>query len=267
MDYSVMMRAALSRYMSPLRSATITCLGETGSTNDDLMALAKRGAPEGSAVIADRQTSGKGRRGRGFHSPAGKGIYMSYLLRPDCPGDTLRMVTAWAAVAARRAIAASTGVSPGIKWVNDLVLNSRKLAGILSESAIMGRGAFAVIGVGINVNHTEADFTPEIRETATSLALSIGHEVSRAAVAAALIAELDALSRAFPVGLDGYLEEYRAACVTVGREVKLISPSGERPATANGIDRDFALLVAYPDGKTGRVASGEASVRGVHGYV
>ena len=139
-----------------------------GSTNDHIRALAKAGAPHGSSVLADHQTGGHGRRGRSFHSPAGSGIYLSLLLRPDCPPQQLMHLTCAVAVAMCDALEASAGFRPGIKWTNDLVFGKRKLGGILTEIGFNTQGNvdWAIIGVGINCCQEEADFPEDIREIA-----------------------------------------------------------------------------------------------------
>ena len=146
----------------------LRCLPELGSTNDHLKELARQGAPEGLVVLAERQTAGRGRLGRSFQSPAGLGLWMSILLRPDCPPERLPRVTALTAVACTGAIRSICGVEAGIKWPNDLVCRGRKLCGILTELESDGQGLAVVIGIGLNVAHRREDFPPELRETGTS---------------------------------------------------------------------------------------------------
>ena len=128
------------------------CVAETGSTNDDLKAMAKDGAPHGTVLIAGTQSGGHGRMGRSFHSPEGKGMYLSVILRPGCNPNELMHLTCAAAVAACDAVERSCGLRPGIKWINDLTLAGRKLGGILTELGFGsdGKVSYAVIGIGIN---------------------------------------------------------------------------------------------------------------------
>jgi len=250
------------------RAEKVVCLDSVGSTNDYLKLLAKDGAPEGTVVAANTQTAGRGRMGRSFLSPENEGVYLSILLRPDCAPESVPQLTAWVAVAMRRALESSCGVSPGIKWVNDLVLGGRKLGGILTEMAAEGESGhieYIVAGIGINVGQTA--FPEELSAMATSLYLETGKHFSRCALACAMIRELDALTAAFPLEKAAYLEDYRAACVTLGREVTFPAGGQTRSARAEGIDEDFGLSVRFADGHAETLRSGEVSVRGLYGYV
>ena len=135
----------------PLVGREVRVLPEVGSTNDYLKEAAREGAPEGLAVLAERQTAGKGRLGRSFQSPAGLGLWMSVLLRPTCPPERLPPVTALTAAACAGAIREVCGAEVGVKWPNDLVLDGRKLCGILTELESGGEGLALVIGIGLNV--------------------------------------------------------------------------------------------------------------------
>lgn len=238
------------------------------STNNKLKELAAAGAPEGQIVIAQEQSAGKGRRGRSFASPKGAGIYFSYLFKPEKMTAELSALTAWTAVAVHNAIKAACGMETGIKWVNDLVLNKKKLCGILTEMSIEdGHIKYVVIGIGINVNHKPADFPEEVREIATSLHIESGQTFSREAITEELIKELDKLREDFPLGKKAYLEAYREACVTIGKEVCVISGDSKRHAKALRINDDFSLEVEYENGQRESLSSGEVSVRGLEGYV
>ena len=231
-----------------------------GSTNDLVRGEAAAGAPEGLAVIADTQTGGKGRQGRSFLSPPGTGVYMSLLLRPVMAAEQAVAVTAAAAVAVCRAIE-DLGGGPGeIKWVNDLLSRGRKLCGILAEGVLReGKVQSVVLGIGINTAAETEDFPPELRETATSVYLETGAAPDRAALAAALLRELDALAEAYPRGRREVWTEYRARCVTLGKAVTLTDGT---EGTAEDLGADFSLLVRLPDGALRRLRSGEASLHG-----
>ena len=229
------------------------------------------GAADGTVVVADRQTAGRGRLGRSFQSPGGQGIYLTALLRPDLPPERLSPVTAMAGVAVCRAVERLCGVSPGLKWPNDPVLDGKKLCGILTELSLEGETARVqelVLGIGINVSQRPEDFTPEVREIATSLVQALGHAVSRPALAAEIIREVDRLCAALAAGETGpYLAEYRRRCVNLGRTVRLLRPDGGgETAEALDIDEEFGLVVRRPDGAVKTVRSGEVSVRGLYGY-
>ena len=204
-------------------------------------------------------------------SPGGQGIYLTALLRPDLPPERLSPVTAMAGVAVCRAVERLCGVSPGLKWPNDPVLDGKKLCGILTELSLEGETARVqelVLGIGINVSQRPEDFTPEVREIATSLVQALGHAVSRPALAAEIIREVDRLCAALAAGETGpYLAEYRRRCVNLGRTVRLLRPDGGgETAEALDIDEEFGLVVRRPDGAVKTVRSGEVSVRGLYGY-
>lgn len=248
----------------------LLCPDSIDSTNTEAKRQAALGAEEGLVILSRHQSAGRGRAGRSFHSPAGLGLYLSALLRPKLPPDAVVNFTAWTAVAVCDAIQATCGVRPQIKWTNDLVLNGKKLCGILTELGLnQATGAldYLVVGVGINVNHSPADFPEDIRSIATSLSMELGRPVDHAALAAQVILSLDRLYARFPEKKAAYLEQYRTDCLTVNKPVQLITPACVQDAFATGIDEDFRLLVTYPDGTTGAVSTGEVSVRGMYGYV
>lgn len=238
------------------------------STNDLLKTLAAEGAPEGTVLLAGAQTRGKGRLGRQFTSAAGKGIYLSALLRPDLPPEALLPLTGFTAEAMVRAVRRAAGAEAGIKWVNDLILNGKKLCGILTESVFeRGRLACVVVGVGLNVNYDPDDFPEELRDMAGSLKTELGRSFDLAPVAAAMIEELDALYGALLTGDTApYLAAYRAHCLTLHKDVQLIENGVSSPACALDVDDALGLLVRRPDGAEALVRSGEASVRGLCGY-
>ena len=239
------------------------------STNTRLKELARQGAPQGTVLLADSQTGGRGRRGRSFHSPAGTGIYMSVLLRPQCPPEDLMHLTCAVAVAVCDAVEASVGIRPGIKWTNDLVCGKRKLAGILTELGMGPNGLvdFAVIGIGLNCRQQEVDFPEDIRPIAGSLASVTGRDIDRAAVAAAMLVSLEKMGRSLLTEKDGFLARYRRDCVTLGQMVSVVRGDEVRHGRALDIDSEGALIVEFAPGQAETVNSGEVSVRGMYGYV
>ena len=240
------------------------------STNTLAKELAAQGAPHGTVIIADHQTGGRGRRGRSFHSPAGSGIYMSCILRPDCIPGALMHLTCAAAVAMCDAVETVTGIRPGIKWTNDLVVGKRKIAGILTELGFSPAGnvAYVIIGVGINCCQAEGDFPEEIRHIAGSLASVTGQQINRTVVAAAMMDALYRMDRSLLTGRDSMLDRYRADCITLGKDVSVVKADGNvRRGCALDIDEAGALVVRFSDGVTESVASGEVSIRGMYGYV
>ncbi len=221
----------------------LTVLPEVGSTNTYLKELARNGAPNGTVVIAERQTEGRGRLGRRFESPQG-GLYLSVLLRqsPDF------RLTPMAAEAVRRAVLQTSGLQAKIKWINDLVVGGKKLCGILTELS----GDAAIVGIGINCSGTP-------HEIATSLEAE-GHPCDSSALAAAVMEQLSHMS-------PDWLEDYKTHCLTIGQDVQLIQNDTVRYAHVDDMDEDGALLVTLLDGTKERIFSGEVSVRGLYGYI
>lgn len=240
------------------------------STNTRAKALAAQGAPHGTVLIADHQTGGRGRMGRSFHSPAGTGIYLSVILRPDCMPQELMHLTCAAAVAGCEAVEASCGIRPGIKWTNDLVCGSRKIAGILTELGIssQGRVDYAIIGIGINCCQKETDFPEDIRHMAGSLHSVTGDFIDRAKVAAALTDALYRMDQGLLRNKEAMMNRYRKDCITLGKTISVVKADGIiRHGNAVDIDIDGGLVVSFSDGKTETVSSGEVSIRGMYGYV
>lgn len=241
---------------------SILRLARVDSTSTLLRTMAKDGAPDGRIVIAEAQSAGRGRSGKDFSSPVG-GLYLS-MLRRSAKALAPGCLTACAAVAVSRAIGEVCGVSPGIKWVNDLVLGGKKICGILVEMLPATQGFAYIIGVGVNVNTTGEDFPCGLRTIAGSILTETGRETDIAALEAAVINHLDVALNAPP---GSYRDYYRAHCVTLGREVLVVQGEKSFTAFAESIDDDFGLTVRRPDGSRETVFFGEVSVRGMCGYV
>ncbi len=253
------------------RAESVIVLDTVTSTNDYLKKLASEGATNGTVVIADRQTRGKGRRGRAFESPAGQGIYLSYLMRPDQGLESISEITSWTAVAITDAVRNAYGIETSIKWVNDIILNDLKICGILTELSIeaeTGRIDSIVIGIGINVN--ESSFEGELKGIATSLSIETDTRYKRSILAAELIRQLDKLAASWPMGKDYYLDTYKARNITTGKKIKVfrIMAGAEEGinATAIDINPDFSLKALYEDNTIHDLNSGEVRVRGISGY-
>lgn len=249
----------------------ILCLETVDSTNTYLKKLAAEGAPSGTVVISDEQTGGRGRRERPFQSPPG-GLYLSILLRPDCPPAEAVDLTAWAAVATCDAVEQQCGLRPDIKWTNDLLLHGRKMTGILTEMGVEGESGalqYVIAGIGINLRQSREDFAAlGLGEIATSLAAEgLDGGLDRCALAARLITALDRMSDQFPACRADWLARYRANCVTVGRPILLLRGGQSTPAQALAVEDDFSLRVRYADGREESVSSGEVSVRGLMGQM
>lgn len=265
------MKAKILKHLSPAYpwKEDLHCFPTLGSTNDHLRALAKAGAPAGTAVLADHQTGGHGRRGRSFHSPEGVGVYLSLLLRPDCPPAELMHLTCAVAVAMCDAVEGAAGFRPGIKWTNDLVFEKRKLGGILTEIGFNQKGNvdWAILGIGINCCQQSCDFPEDIRDMAGSLSMVSGKPIDRAKVAAAMLEALETMSQQLISRKAEILSRYRLDCMTLNRDVVLVRGDEKRYGHALDIDDSGALVVRFEDGHTETVNSGEISVRGMYGYV
>ncbi len=246
---------------------TLHWYSQIDSTNTRAKQLAKEGAPHGTVLVAHTQTAGRGRMGRSFCSPAGAGVYLSVILRPDCPPDKLLHLTCAAAVAAREAVEKVSGIAPSIKWTNDLVVDGRKLGGILTELGLDARGMaeFAIIGVGINCCQQEADFPEELQGLATSL-VALGSDTAPAVLAAALIESLWQMSERLLTDKKALIAAYRAHCMTLGQDVALLRGDTREYGQALDLDEDGGLIVRFSDGQVRTVTSGEISVRGMYGY-
>lgn len=245
------------------------CFRESvSSTNDWAKQMANAGAPEGTLALAETQESGRGRRGRGWSSPPGENLYMSLILRPDiCPEHASRL-TLVMGLSVAQAAERILGLPARIKWPNDVVLNGKKICGILTEmSASMEGVHFVVIGTGINVNSRE--FPPEIADKATSLARETGELQEREAVMDAVLSCFAENYRIFleTEDLSGLAEEYNRVLANRDRQVKVLDQQHPFEGTARGINRDGELLVERQDGQVTAVFAGEVSVRGLYSYV
>lgn len=241
---------------------------KTGSTNIQAKMEGENGGQSGMLFVADQQTAGRGRRGRSWDSPAGTNVYFTLLLKPDFAPDKAAMLTIVMAMAVARGIEKAGVPNPGIKWPNDIVVNGKKVCGILTEMSTEREYIqHVVIGVGINVK--KQDFAPEIADKATTLEVECGYPVSRSALVADIMEAFEEYYESFvqTEDLSGLQEAYDAMLVNKGREVCVLDPKGEYRGIARGINATGELLVEMPDGSIREVYAGEVSVRGIYGYV
>ena len=264
---------------------------ETGSTNDDARELGEQGASHGTLVVADRQITGRGSRGRNWETPQQDNIAMSLLIRPDAPADRISMLTLIMGLSVTEgiedaliaekdaAISKSTEVNipgqilteckvfPQIKWPNDIVIASKKICGILTELHMNSDNTIrdVVIGVGINVNMQ--DFPDEIKDIAGSILGTTGVELSRENVIACCMKRFEENYAKYCVSYDMALlqEQYEARLINRHRLVKVLDPKGEYEAIAHGITKDGALIVSNEEGEEFEINAGEVSVRGLYG--
>lgn len=270
---------------------TIKFYESIDSTNAGAKLEAEKGAPSGTLIVADMQTAGRGRRGRSWSSPAGTNVYYTLILRPDFEQEKASMLTLLMALSvvggvkktlqmdteAAEVTETAEGTMPDIriKWPNDVVVNGRKICGILTELN-MGKdgGWYVIIGVGINVG--KQAFAPELADKATTLEAEYGKginglipsKISRSALIAHI---MEAFEEDYAVfcrhgNLAGLKDKYEALLVNKDKEVTVLDPKGEYRGTARGINDVGELLVELPDGQVTEVCAGEVSVRGIYGY-
>ena len=255
-----------------LRTRTLgrvfTFLEETGSTNQDLLLLAKRGAEEGRVIAAERQSAGRGRMERVWHSPPGVNLYFSLLLRPR-QKDPSRIATLplLAGLAIARAMEnCAPGIQAGIKWPNDIWIGGRKGCGILCEMQISKASeAAVVIGCGVNVNLTREEMPLEIRDRATSLRIEAGKSFRRVEVLAALLNSFETLYDRWNLeGLAPLLPDLNGRDVLRGRRLTIALTHDPVTGIAEGIGPDGALLLRDDGGRLIPIYSGEAHICSIH---
>lgn len=237
------------------------------STNNQAKRLAEEGYKNGTLIVANEQSAGKGRHGRSWESPKDTAIFMSLLLRPDIKPDNASMITLVSALAVSRAITKLTGQQALIKWPNDIVMNGKKVCGILTEMSVKsGCTDYIVVGIGINVN-TEA-FPEEIQNTATSLYLEIGEHVSRVELIGQVWEYFEEIYEVYlqTQDLRKFVKAYDERLVNKNQYVRVLDPQEPFEGKACGITERGALIVETEKERR-LVSSGEVSVRGIYGYV
>lgn len=237
------------------------------STNVKAKQLAEEGHPAGTLVVAERQDAGRGRRGRSWEAPAGSGIYMTLVLKPEISPNNASMLTLVAALAVAGSITKCTGKQAGIKWPNDIVMEGKKVCGILTEmSAQFDYVNHIVVGIGINV-HNE-NFPKEIEEMATSIYLQTGEHINRAALIEEILEQFEHYYAIYlkTEDLSGLVKKYNASLVNMNKNVRVLDPKEPFEGKAMGINERGELIVDTWESRR-LVSSGEVSVRGIYGYV
>ena len=257
------------------------------STNNVAKAAGLDGRNSGFLAVSDKQDAGRGSRGRSWVSPSGYNVFMSLMVRPDIPMDKASGLTLVMALSIAEGIEeilkgqfsqiefqSENSVSrfqPGIKWPNDIVLNKRKICGILTELHMMPdqKDYFVVIGVGINVNQPIELFPEEIRETAGSIFSETGKETDRSELIATCMKRFEENFEKYvkTQSLAELKESYEKRLLNIDKQVRILDPKGEYEAVAEGVSDDGALLIRLADGKREAINAGEVSVRGLYGYV
>jgi len=235
---------------------------ETTSTNDLVEKLARDGVKEGVVVFAESQTRGRGRLGRKWVSPARKGLWFSILLRPALRPTAVTQLTIAAATALRRAICVQTGLAADIKWPNDIMIHGKKAAGILTElNAELDKVKYVILGIGVDVNLGAAEFSPELRKTATSLKIESGVHQNRAMLAIKILQELDHDYERICAGhFDLVAGEWEQHCSTLGHRVVIHIGNRKIHGRAESLDEDGALVVRSQHGRLERVIGGEVTL-------
>ena len=239
----------------------------TDSTNTQAKSLGEGDAPNGTLVVAGKQESGRGRRGRSFESPAGTGIFMTLLLRPEIEPQNASMLTLVSALAVAKGIEHMVDLPVQIKWPNDIVINGKKVCGILTEmSAQMDYVNYIVIGIGINVGNEE--FPEEIKDVATSIYLESGKHVNRAMLIEKIWEEFEDYYELYEKthDLSSLVKEYDSYLVNRGQKVRVLDSKEPYEGKAMGITDRGELIVDTWEARR-LVSAGEVSVRGVYGYV
>ena len=245
----------------PARRCAIDVRDTVTSTNTLLKEIAEGGGAEGMALIAHRQTQGKGRLGRTFFSPKGTGLYLSLLLRPKFSAEESLSITTAAAVAVAEAIDAVTGERSQIKWVNDVYLRGRKVCGILTEASVdfeSGGLQYAVLGMGVNVREPEGGFSPELREVAGALFPGEVPPGARARLAAEILSRFFRYYDALPCR--GFMDAYRERSLLTGLEVTYTQGDRQGRCLVLGVDGEARLLVRLPDGSQRAFSTGEVQL-------
>ncbi|MGD0922545.1 MAG: biotin--[acetyl-CoA-carboxylase] ligase [Terriglobia bacterium] len=230
----------------------------TDSTNDVALSLAAQGEAHGTVILAEEQTAGRGRLGRSWYSEKSSGIYASIILRPPLAPAAAPVLTLMAGVATQRAVNAVTGLPVDIRWPNDLLLNGKKVCGILTEmSAELDRLHAVVLGIGLNVNHRE--MPPELKEIATSLRMEGRKPYSRAQILVALLKEFEREYRLLlEEGSVAITRAWAAASTYAqGKRIRVVSGGGEFLATTAGLEPSGALRVRRDDGREELLVAGE----------
>ncbi|GAC42068.1 biotin--[acetyl-CoA-carboxylase] ligase [Paenibacillus popilliae] len=256
--------ALLSKLVPGTFGNRFRILEKTDSTQNEAAAWAQEGVPEGAVVLAEEQTSGRGRQGHVWHSPAGKGVWMSIVLRPRISLPYTPHLTLLAAVALSRAMKKLTSAPLGIKWPNDIFVDGKKVAGILLESAAEGeRLLYVIAGIGVSVNLDNGDFPEELQKKATSLKIVTGRDVDRASLVAACLQELEQMYRLYEEqGFAPIRTLWEAQSMTLGRQVTIDTPQGPLEGVAKGLDESGALLLKDKTGEVHKVFAGDMHFSG-----
>ena len=241
----------------------VQVFAELPSTNDLAKKLANEGADEGTIILAEKQLQGRGRMGRHWESPAKKGLWLSVILRPPIKPYLASQIIFVVAVGVCRALRSITGLDVKIKWPNDLLINGKKICGILTEmSAEIDMLNYVVIGIGVNINHQQGDFPLEIIDTATSLSIASGNNYRRVEILQEILLQLENTYQQYlQHGFVSILTDWKALNCTLGKDVKVFSMEEKFNGIAEDLNQDGSLLVRRENGQLETVIVGDVSLR------
>ena len=240
---------------------SLVFLPETGSTNDEARQLAQNGAPEGTLIITDHQTSGRGRLDRRWEAPPGSSLLMSLVFRPSLAPHEVQRLTMVCGLAVIDAIESETGLQVGLKWPNDVVVGDAKVAGILTEIGSTGEKVdFVVVGLGLNANLDLAGLPDGLLVPATSLSRELGRPVARLPLLWALLQAMEMRYKALKAGRSPHLE-WADRLVTLGRPVAVSTTGAVLTGLAEGVNAEGALLVRLDNDRLETVMAGDVTLR------
>jgi BirA family biotin operon repressor/biotin-[acetyl-CoA-carboxylase] ligase len=250
--------------------SAVKCFDVLDSTNTFAKSAAAQGCSEGTVILAETQTAGRGRLGREWSSKEGAGIWMSVVLRPYISPEHVQLITLAASVAVAKGIKNVTGIQAGIKWPNDIILNGRKLCGILTEMACeLDRINYVVVGIGLNVNQKSQDFSGELSDKAISLNIYSREKTfyNRVELIKSILLELDRMYICVNErNNQQIIREWKELSVTLGKEVRILSKDSQFTGKAADVTEEGKLVVIDGKGESKEILSGEISVRGIMGY-
>lgn len=253
----------MSPYLENKNTNLIHIFKSVDSTNHIAKKMALEQAPHGTVILAEEQTAGRGRMGRSFYSPASSGIYMSFILRPNLTSDNAVLITTAAAVAVARAIEQIIQIQAGIKWVNDIYINGKKVCGILTEALTdfeSGNIESIILGIGINFNTAVSAFPKSVQHKAGSLFIEKPAGITRNQVAAAVICHVMTICENLPNR--SFIAEYKNRSIILGKEIEVIRGNTSETAVAMDITENGGLIIKKSNGFTETLNSGEISIRG-----
>lgn len=251
------------RLKSKLIAKKIYAFGQLSSTNSYAKRLAQEGVPEGSLIISDQQTKGRGRLGRSWESPPGKGLWFSLILRPDISIDKAGIISLLAGVSIAEAVEKITNLIPILKWPNDLLINSKKFCGALIETEIESRRlSFIILGIGINVNQSEVDFSEEIRNYATSLQIESKGSIDRLNLLVEVLHFLEKQYLEFKTGkISMILDAWKRRCPYLNKKLIIRQNAREIEGIFEDLDEGGRLLLRLAHGEIKQFSVGDTSLK------